>query len=296
MVSKKRKQIFQILADKKKNIMSKQKAARPLKEKLHEIIFEADTPEGKAFDVALLVSIVASVLVVILESVKSYQERFGELFYILEWAFTIFFTIEYILRLYSIFKPLKYAKSFFGIIDLLAILPAYLGLFISGAQTLVVIRILRLMRVFRVFKLGHFLIEGDVIIRSLKASRAKITVFLLFILLMVTIIGSAMYLIEGGQGDNGFTSIPRGIYWAIVTLTTVGYGDITPTTELGQLLSAVVMILGYAVLAVPTGIVSAEMIKTSRKTTTQACRHCGREGHDDDAVYCKHCGEQLNEN
>jgi voltage-gated potassium channel len=186
-------------------------------------------------------------------------------------------------------------KVFFGIVDLLAILPTYLSLFISGAQTFLVIRIFRLIRVFRVFKLGHFLIEGDVILRSLRASRAKITVFLVFILLMVTIIGSAMYLIEGGQGNNGFSSIPRGIYWAIVTLTTVGYGDITPTTEIGQLLSALVMIMGYAVLAVPTGIVSAEMIRNSRKTTTQACRHCGRDGHDDDAVCCKYCGEQLNE-
>ncbi|MCB0522014.1 MAG: ion transporter [Lewinellaceae bacterium] len=273
--------------------MPAQKLRNTTKEKLHEIIFEADTPAGKAFDVALLVAIVASVLVVILESVKEYQEQYGDFLYILEWIFTIFFTIEYILRLYSVYKPLKYSTSFFGIIDLLAILPTYLSLFISGTQTLLVIRILRLLRVFRIFKLGHFLIEGDVILRSLKASRAKITVFLFFILLMVTIIGSVMYIVEGGQENSGFTSIPRSIYWAIVTLTTVGYGDITPTTEIGQLLSALVMILGYAVLAVPTGIVSAEMIKTAKKTTTQACRYCGKDGHDDDAMHCKYCGQKL---
>ncbi|MEZ4960128.1 MAG: ion transporter [Saprospiraceae bacterium] len=273
--------------------MPAQKLRSTTKEKLHEIIFEADTPAGKAFDVALLVAIVASVLVVILESVKEYQEQYGDFLYILEWIFTIFFTIEYILRLYSVYKPLKYSTSFFGIIDLLAILPTYLSLFISGTQTLLVIRILRLLRVFRIFKLGHFLIEGDVILRSLKASRAKITVFLFFILLMVTIIGSVMYIVEGGQENSGFTSIPRSIYWAIVTLTTVGYGDITPTTEIGQLLSALVMILGYAVLAVPTGIVSAEMIKTAKKTTTQACRYCGKDGHDDDAMHCKYCGQKL---
>ncbi len=273
--------------------MSNQNTGNPLKEKIHEIIFEADTPPGKAFDIALLVAIVASVLAVILESVSEYQAKIGGVLYVLEWVFTIFFTIEYLLRLYCVYRPLKYATSFFGIIDLLAILPTYLSLFFLGAQTLLVIRILRLMRIFRIFKLGHFLIEGAVIVRSLRASRAKITVFLLFIFLMVTIIGSVMYLVEGAQGNEGFSSIPRGIYWAIVTLTTVGYGDITPITELGQLLSAMVMILGYAVLAVPTGIVSAEMIRTSRKNNTQSCRYCGREGHDDDAAFCKHCGEKL---
>ncbi len=265
----------------------------PFKERLHEIIFEADTPEGKAFDVALLIAIVASVLVVILESVKEYQLKYGEWLYVFEWIFTIIFTIEYLLRLYTVNKPIKYASSFFGIIDLLAILPTFLSLIITGAQTLLVIRILRLLRVFRIFKLGHFLIEGDVLLRSLKASRVKITVFLFFIVLMVTIIGAVMYLVEGGQGNEGFSNIPKSIYWAVVTMTTVGYGDITPTTEIGQFLSALVMILGYAVLAVPTGIVSAEMIRTNRRLNTQNCRFCGKEGHDDDASFCKSCGHQL---
>lgn len=267
-----------------------------LKEKIHEVIFEADTPAGKAFDVTLLVLIMGSVLVVMLESVQGLQARYSSFFYILEWAFTIIFTIEYILRLYCVYRPVKYAASFFGIIDLLAILPTYISLFIYGTQYLLVIRALRLLRVFRIFKLGHFLSEGEVIIRALKASRAKITVFLTFILLLVTIIGSVMYLVEGGQNES-FSSIPRAIYWTIVTLTTVGYGDITPVTELGQFLSAFIMLLGYAIIAVPTGIVSAEMVASVRqvpRNNTQACRYCGREGHSDDAVYCKYCGERLN--
>lgn len=267
----------------------------PLKERLHEIIFEAETQAGKAFDVALLIAIIASVLVVMLESVKSYQTNFGEVLYVLEWIFTIFFTIEYLLRLYCVYRPWKYAISFFGVIDLLAILPTYLSLFILGAQTLLVIRILRLMRVFRIFKLGHFMVQGEVLLKALKASRVKITVFLFFVVLMVTIIGAVMYLVEGGEPDTTFTSIPRSIYWAIVTLTTVGYGDITPVTELGQFLSALVMILGYAVLAVPTGIVSVELMKQPNlNETTQSCRYCGIEGHDNDAIYCKRCGERLN--
>ncbi|MCO6480446.1 MAG: ion transporter [Phaeodactylibacter sp.] len=267
-----------------------------LKEKIHEVIFEADTPMGKAFDVALLILIIASVLVVVLESVHNLQTRYSSFFYALEWGFTIVFTIEYILRLYCVYRPMKYAVSFFGIIDLLAILPTYISLFIYGTQYLLVIRGLRLLRVFRIFKLGHFLAEADTIVKALRASRAKITVFLTFVLLLVIVIGSVMYLVEGGQNE-GFSSIPRAIYWTIVTLTTVGYGDITPVTELGQFLSAFIMILGYAIIAVPTGIVSAEMVadmKGIARNNTQACRYCGREGHADDAVYCKYCGERLN--
>ncbi|GAB5553490.1 MAG: ion transporter [Saprospiraceae bacterium] len=266
----------------------------PFKEYLHEIIFEADTPIGRAFDITLLVAILASLVVVMLESVDSISREYHIYFFWAEWFFTIVFTLEYILRIYIIYRPSKYIFSFFGIIDFLAILPAYLSLFISGSQYLLVIRGLRLIRVFRIFKLGHFLSEGQVITKALKASRAKITIFLTFISLVTIIIGALMYLIEGGTNSN-FSSIPRGIYWAIVTLTTVGYGDITPITTLGQMLSAVVMILGYAVLAVPTGIVSAEMVKESRAQTNQACRFCGQEGHADDAKYCKYCGEVLNE-
>lgn len=267
------------------------------KEKLHEIIFEADTPAGKFFDVALLVVIVASVLVVILESVTELNKNYLDTFHTLEWIFTIIFTIEYVLRLYSVYRPWKYALSFFGIVDLLAIFPTYLSLVITGTQYFIVIRALRLLRVFRIFKLGHFLKEGAIIIGALRASRAKITVFMTFVLLMVTIIGSLMYLVEGGLENTDFDNIPKGIYWAVVTLTTVGYGDITPKSGIGQFLSGIVMILGYAVIAVPTGIVSAEFIAESRQSggNTQACRFCGQEGHADDAKFCKYCGEALNE-
>lgn len=270
----------------------------PLKEKLHEIIFEADTPAGKAFDVALLVMITASVLVVMLESVEDYNARFKQIFFALEWFFTIFFTMEYVLRIYSVYRPWKYVFSFYGVIDLLAILPTYLSLFIAGAPSLMIVRIMRLFRIFRIFKLGHFMSEGAVITRALRSSRAKITVFLTFVLLMVSVIGGVMYLVEGGA-KSGFDSIPRSVYWAIVTLTTVGYGDISPKTAFGQFLASVVMIIGYAVIAVPTGIVSAEMVSEMKdyeqKNNTQSCRHCSQEGHDNDAIHCKFCGEKLND-
>lgn len=266
-----------------------------LRNRIHEIIFEADTPAGKTFDIALLIVIIMSVIVVMLESVSYLEVKYADLFHLIEWIFTIIFTIEYLLRLYCVRRPLKYATSFFGIIDLLAIIPTYLSLFIAGTQYLIVIRALRLLRIFRIFKLGHYIKEGTLIIVALRASRAKIMVFMTFVLLMIIIIGSVMYLVEGGQ-DSGFSSIPRSIYWAVVTLTTVGYGDITPVTPLGQFLSAVVMILGYAVLAVPTGIVSAELISAETPSTnTQCCRYCGEEGHSDDAIYCKYCGEKLND-
>jgi len=262
--------------------------------KLHEIIFEADTPEGKAFDVILLILIAASVLTVMLESIESLQRQYATVFTLVEWVFTIFFTLEYLLRLYCVLRPVKYATSFFGIIDLLAVLPSYLALFLPTAQYFLIIRAFRLIRIFRIFKMAHFINEGDIIIQALRASRAKITVFLTFVSLLVIIIGAIMYLIEGGSNE-GFSSIPRGVYWSVVTLTTVGYGDITPRTELGQLISAVVMILGYAIIAVPTGIVSAEFVKEykSGKANTQACRYCGQEGHDLDAIHCKYCGEKL---
>lgn len=268
--------------------------ASALRHKLHEIIFEADTPAGKWFDVILLVMILASILVVTLESVRSYRYRYHDIFSFLEWAFTIFFTLEYVLRIYCVKRPSGYIFSFFGIIDLLAILPAYLGLFLINAPSLMVIRALRLLRVFRIFKLGHFMYEARVISHAVKASRAKITVFLTFVLSMVVIIGSLMHLIEAGQ-NSGFDNIPRSIYWAIVTLTTVGYGDISPKTPLGQFLASAVMIIGYAVIAVPTGIVSAEIVRGDGvQTNTQVCRSCTAEGHDDDALFCKYCGDQLN--
>jgi voltage-gated potassium channel len=275
-----------------------ERTSERLRKRLHEIIFEADTTAGKWFDVILLVSISASVLIVILESVESIDQRFGPLFDALEWFFTILFSIEYLMRLYVVLSPWRYATSFFGIIDLISILPTYFSLFFPGHQYFLVIRALRLLRIFRVFKLGHFLTEGDVIIRSLRASQPKITVFLTFIILVVLIIGSLMYLVEGGT-NPGFSSIPQGMYWAIVTLTTVGYGDITPITNLGRFLSALVMILGYAVIAVPTGIVSAEFIEANRRkskgVSTQVCRYCSREGHPEGATYCWHCGANMEE-
>jgi voltage-gated potassium channel len=272
-------------------------ANRHNRDRVHEIVFEADTPTGKWFDISLLVLIVLSVITVMLESSEDWYSEYGPIFDVLEWIFTIIFTIEYILRLYVTIRPWKYALSFYGVIDLVAILPSYLGYFFAGSQYFVIIRIFRLLRVFRIFKLGKFLTEGDQLRRALIASRNKIMVFLFTVTLLVVIIGSMMYLIEGGVND-GFSSIPRSVYWAIVTLTTVGYGDITPQSSVGQFLSAVVMILGYAIIAVPTGIVTNEMIGMAQKgsfTNTQVCRYCAKEGHADDAKYCKYCGGRLNE-
>ncbi|MGB0864689.1 MAG: ion transporter [Saprospiraceae bacterium] len=260
----------------------------------HEIIFEADTFWGKTFDVALLVFIVGSVLAVMLETVGWIEKDYGNYLTILEWVFTIFFSVEYGLRLWCVNKPWKYATSFFGIIDLLAILPAYLSLVFVGTHYFIVIRAMRLLRVFRIFKLAHFLNESTVIMKAMRASQAKITVFLTFVILAVIVLGSLMYLIEGGEG-SGFTSMPRSIYWAIVTLTTVGYGDIAPASPLGQFVAACIMVLGYAVLAVPTGIVSAEFtaVKNDDDYSTKSCPSCSQEGHDWDAVHCKFCGEVL---
>jgi len=267
------------------------------KERLHEIIFEADTPAGKWFDIILLIMILLSVVVVMLESVPSLGDGFRKTFYVLEWIFTIFFTLEYILRLYSVYKPIKYATSFFGIIDLASILPTYLSVFFPGSQSLIIIRALRLMRVFRIFKMINFLNHGKVMSDALKNSRPKILIFMSFVVVIVCIFGSLMYLIEGGRNEQ-FDSIPRAMYWAIVTMTTVGYGDISPTTNLGQILASIIMLLGYAIIAVPTGIVSSELAKSDTdmsKKNLQTCRYCAQEGHDSDATHCKYCGEILNE-
>jgi len=265
------------------------------KELLHEVIFESDTPNGKLFDVVLLIFILASVVVVMLETVPTVSYTYKQIFKVLEWVFTIFFTVEYALRLYCVYKPMKYAKSFFGVIDLLSILPTYLSIFIVGSQSLIIIRALRLLRVFRIFKMMSFLKHGKIITHALKASWEKIFVFLLFVLILVSILGSLMYLIESGP-DSGFDSIPRSIYWAIVTLTTVGYGDISPSTNFGQFVAAFVMLLGYAVIAVPTGIITTELMNEMNvEESTQACRFCSKEGHDVDAIHCKYCGEMLND-
>lgn len=271
----------------------------PVRELLHEIIFEADTKAGKRFDIMLLIAILASVIIVIVESVPSYQAKYGEIFTALEWIFTIFFTVEYGLRLYSVRRPIKYAKSFFGIIDLMSILPTYLSLIFAGTHSLMIVRGLRLLRVFRIFKLANYLSQGQVIMAALKASKDKILVFVIFILIMVSIFGSIMYLVEGASNED-FDSIPRSIYWAIVTLTTVGYGDIYPVTPFGQAISAIIMISGYAIIAVPTGIVTSEAYAQAvkvrnQKVSTQSCKYCSKEGHDNDASYCKYCGEHLHE-
>ena len=272
--------------------MDKNNPPTPLRAKLHEVIFEADTPLGKLFDILLIVSIVLSVIMVMLDSVSSIQQTYGRLLLLGEWIFTILFTLEYILRLYSVGLPLAYAKSFFGIVDLLAILPTYLSIFFPGTQYFLVIRVLRVLRIFRVLKLVQYLGEAQQLMQALRASRRKITVFLFTVLTLVIIFGALMYLIE--DRDAGFTSIPKSIYWAIVTLTTVGYGDISPQTGFGQAVSAIIMVIGYGIIAVPTGIVTAELSKFYRKgVSTQACLQCSAEGHDTDAKHCKFCGAEL---
>jgi voltage-gated potassium channel len=273
----------------------KKEAPHSLKSRLHDIIFESDTKAGKNFDVVLLILIIASVFAVILESIPSLNARYLPVFQILEWAFTILFTIEYLLRIYAVKKPYAYMFSFFGVIDLLAILPTYLSLIFYGSQYLLVIRAVRLLRVFRIFKLSHFLKGQETIMRAIKASMPKILVFLTAIVIIVTIIGAMMYVVEAPYNPK-FSSIPQGIYWAVTTLTTVGFGDITPITDLGKFLSVIVMILGYAIIAVPTGIFSAEMMRPSNASVplnSQSCSNCGFSQHEDDAVFCKKCGASL---
>ncbi|MDX1684165.1 MAG: ion transporter [Saprospiraceae bacterium] len=278
-----------------------------LKERIHIVIFGTDTPEGKLFDIILLISILASVVVVILETVPTINEDYHNVFVILEWIFTVIFTIEYALRIYATYRPERYIFSFYGIVDLIAILPTYLSFFIVGSQQLMVIRALRLLRIFRIFKLGNFLSHARHIMTALRHSIPKIAVFLSSIVVLVTIIGAMMHLIEA-EVNESFDSIPRSMYWAIVTLTTVGYGDITPVTEVGQFLSAIVMLLGYAIIAVPTGIISSEIIFESNEDEKKVkkangedaldiqytiCRFCNEEDHDEDAEYCKTCGAPL---
>lgn len=262
--------------------------------RLYEIIFEADTTAGRLFDLTLLSCIVVSVLIIMLESMTEVKAQIGPWLKALEWFFTIIFTIEYLARLYVVLNRKKYVMSFFGIIDLLSILPTYLSIFFTGAHSLMIIRVLRILRIFRILKLSRFVGEGQNLAQALQASRHKITVFLVTIITSVIIFGAFMYLIEGPE--NGFTSIPRGIYWAIVTMTTVGYGDIAPQTTLGQTLASIIMIMGYGIIAVPTGIVSAEMVNQKRqeRISGQVCPHCMKEGHDHDAVYCKFCSGKLN--
>jgi voltage-gated potassium channel len=262
------------------------------RQRLHEIIFEADTASGRVFDVVLLWAILLSVAAVMLESVPHIAAKYGTVLAVLEWGFTVIFTIEYVARIISVKKPLNYIFSFFGLIDLLSLLPTYLGIFYTDTASLRVIRILRLMRVFRVLKLIGFMRQAQVLQLALRNSRQKIIVFMMAVLILVVILGTVMYIIEDHK--SGFSSIPRSIYWAIVTLTTVGYGDITPVTAVGQALASVVMIIGYAIIAVPTGIVTAELSATKKvQSNTKACFSCNESHHEDDASFCKKCGEPL---
>jgi len=264
----------------------------PWRERLHTVIFEADTPAGKRFDVLLLWAIVLSVATVLVESVASVQASYGKALRYAEFVFTALFTVEYALRLISVRRPLRYVFSFYGLVDLLSILPTFVELLLPGAASLRVVRMLRLLRVFRVLKLVGFLREAQVLQGALWASRRKIAVFLAAVLVLVTLLGTLVYMVE--DAEAGFTSIPRSIYWAIVTVTTVGYGDIAPQTVPGQILASIMMIIGYAIIAVPTGIVGAEIARSARvSTNTQACPSCASEGHDDDATFCKRCGSRL---
>ncbi len=270
-----------------------QKPDASARRRLHEIIFESDTRAGRAFDLFLLWAVVLSVVVVMVESMASVRAEHGELLRAVEWTFTILFSIEYLLRLLAVKRPARYALSFFGVVDLLAILPTFVSLLVPGAQALLVLRIVRLLRVFRILKLASFLAEADVLRRAMAASRPKITVFLGVVVSLVVIAGTVMYLVE--HENPGFSSIPAGIYWAVVTVTTVGFGDITPQSSLGQFLSALLMIVGYGILAVPTGIVSVELAAASRETRVsgQTCPACAVEGHQMDARYCRRCGHAM---
>jgi voltage-gated potassium channel len=256
------------------------------------VIFEADTRAGRAFDVALIWCILLSVAAVVLESVPAIRAKYGNALYVSEWIFTLLFTIEYFLRLVAVRKPIRYATSFFGVVDLFAIIPTFLSLLIPGAQSLLVIRAFRLLRVFRIFKLSVHLSEAQVLVQAIRASRPKITVFLGVVLATVLTAGALMYVAEGEQ--NGFTSIPKAIYWAIVTMTTVGYGDLTPKTPQGQALASLLMIGGYGIIAVPTGILTTEFVRASNKQiSNQACPNCSRQGHEFDARFCKYCGFKI---
>ena len=280
--------------------MTAQKSLSGWRHKLHEVIYEADTPAGKLFDIILFALIVLSVILVMLESVKHIDQEYHNILLTLEWGITIFFSLEYIARIISIKKPWKYIFSFYGIIDFVSTIPLYLAYIFAGSQVLLAVRAFRLLRVFRILKLVKFIGEASQLQSALRASRTKIAVFIYVVLILSVILGTLMYLIEGN--DAGFTSIPRSIYWTIVTLTTVGYGDIAPETPLGQFLATVIMVLGYGIIAVPTGIVTAEFSKSKKEgkdlgymvhVNTQACPSCSAEGHRDDATHCYNCGHSL---
>jgi voltage-gated potassium channel len=275
--------------------MSKSNQPKNWREKIHEIIYEADTPAGKLFDVLLLIVILISILLVMLESVESIEDEYAAILNTSEWVITILFSLEYILRIITVKKPKVYIFSFYGIIDLLSTIPKYISLFILGTHSLVALRALRLLRIFRILKLTRFIGASANFGKALKRSRVKIAVFLSFVIVLCVILGTVMYVIESGQG-SGFTSIPRSVYWAVVTLTTVGYGDIAPVTALGQFIASLIMIIGYGIIAIPTGIITSEMTKSEEKlipNNTQACSNCNETYHQDDAEYCHKCGDKI---
>jgi voltage-gated potassium channel len=276
-----------------KELKKKPAGFSPFREKLHEIIFEAETPAGKNFDIALLIMIFFSIIVLMLETVPAYYKNYKTVFITLEWIFTIFFSVEYFLRIYCVYRPRFYIFSFYGIVDLLSILPSFLTLLIPGAHTFMIVRGLRLTRVFRIFKLDAFIEQGNLILNALNESRRKLTIFAMTIIIMVSIFGSLMYLIEHKINPQ-FDSIPRSIYWCIVTITTVGYGDMAPNTALGQFLASIIMLMGYIIIAVPTGIVTSSIIKESKEhINTITCKNCAKEGHEEGAIYCNKCGYEL---
>ena len=277
--------------------MSKKNTHKNWKTKLHEVIYEADTRAGKIFDVLLLILILVSIIAVMLESIEDIDNKYHVLLNTIEWVVTILFTLEYIARIISVKKPFQYIFSFYGVVDLLSTIPKYLALIFAGTHALVALRALRLLRIFRILKLVQFLGASNSLVKALKTSRAKISVFLFVVIILAVILGTVMYLVEGNS-DSGFTSIPTSIYWTIVTLTTVGYGDIAPVTALGQFIASIIMILGYGIIAIPTGIVSAEYVNQGKEdhidVNTQSCPNCSKANHHDDAEFCYECGDKLN--
>jgi voltage-gated potassium channel len=261
--------------------------------KIHEIIYEADTPEGKFFDVALLIVILISIVAIMLESIEPVRERYGDILIATEWAITILFTAEYILRIVSVGRPFKYIFSFFGLVDLIAFLPMYFIYIIADIHQLSIIRMLRLLRIFRIFKLSQYTWGSKVLLLSLRQNKGKITVFIMTMFTIVTLMGALLYIIEGPE--HGYTSIPLSIYWAIITLTTVGYGDIVPGTAFGKVIASIIMVIGYSIIAIPTGLVTVGIAQINKKeVSTQSCPECSKEGHDVDAAHCKYCGATLN--
>lgn len=266
-----------------------------LKDRLYDIIFESDTPMGRKFDVTLIVAIILSIMIVTCDSLFRSNIWVMRSFVVLEYVLTVFFTVEYLARLYCSPRPKAYALSFFGLIDILSILPMYLGVFIHSARFMIVLRSFRLIRIFRIFRLFAFLQEGYLLLESIRASLRKISVFFLFVTIIVICLGTVMYMVEHNVPGTQFTDIPTAIYWAVVTMTTVGYGDITPVTDMGRFFSAIVMLLGYTIIAVPTGIVTASMVKASQDAARRVCPNCGKAGHDPEATHCKYCGSELEE-